>query len=291
MTDSNTYDDNSNVDGLHQINSSYGYFKCITCNCKSCGPDQVLLEILESNEGIEDVNTLVEWQFCDWVEKNNSKFKQLDIKRERKPKKELVKQYIEDLKSVAFHLFSCNWNYSMFLLCKDNLKLGDLLQVLDFGQNYMKVYQDEPQGVHWDHNQTVTHPIVNYYLDDSGQLVTEEHVMLTDDLKHDKFAVREFDHTTLDHLKKKGFVPKKIIQFYDNCLGQYKSKDPFQFISDSGIPTICMFFSACHGKGPADGAVGRIKLAAKRAVKARQVVIENAQQFTEFCKLKFHNNS
>ena len=48
-----------------------------------------------------------------------------------------------------------------------------------------------------------------------------------------------------------------------------------------------MYFGARHGKGPADGAVSHIKLAAKRAVKARQVVIKNAKDFADFCKSKF----
>ena len=61
----------------------------------------------------------------------------------------LVNQYLEDLHGMSFHLFSCNWNYSQFLNIKDNLKEGQLLQVLDFGQNYMNVYQDEPQHSHW----------------------------------------------------------------------------------------------------------------------------------------------
>ena len=85
MTDSNT-NDNSNADGLHQVDSSYGHFRCITCNCKSC-PDQVLLEILENNEGIEDDKTVVEWQCWDWVEKKGSKFKQLDIETKKTTKK------------------------------------------------------------------------------------------------------------------------------------------------------------------------------------------------------------
>ena len=42
--------------------------------------------------------------------------------------------------------------------------------------------------------------------------------MLTADLKHDKFAVYTFEKATLDHLKKKGFVPERIIQFCDRLL-------------------------------------------------------------------------
>ena len=47
----------------------------------------------------------------------------------------------------------------------------------------MNTYQDEPQPVHWDHNQMVIHPIVNYYLSPEGNLITEEHIMLTNNLK------------------------------------------------------------------------------------------------------------
>ena len=75
VTDSNVNDDNSNANGLHQVDSSYGHFRCITHNCKSCGPDQVPLEILQNNERIEDDKTMVEWQHQDWVEKKGSKLK------------------------------------------------------------------------------------------------------------------------------------------------------------------------------------------------------------------------
>ena len=114
--------------------------------------------------------------------------------------------------------------------------------------------------------------------------------MLTANLKHDKFAVQAFEKATLDHLQKKGFIPEKIIQFCNNCSGQYKSTGPFQFISEAGIPTIHMYFRAHHGKGPADGAVGRIKSAATRAVKGHQAVIHNARDFFEFCQKKFKHS-
>ena len=83
----------------------------------------------------------------------------------------------------------------------------------------------------------------------------------------------------------------QIIQFCDNCAGQYKSKGPFQFVSESEIPILRMFFGARHGKGPADGVVGRIKSAAKRAVKSRKVVIRNAREFYNFCKVQFKHTA
>ena len=235
-------------------------------DCKKCGPQVVLMSILESNDGIQESKQEVSWDRWEWVPKKGSKTKRLDIVTKYGTKNDLIEQYLADLKEMSYHLFSCHWNYNQFIYCKENLKPGQLLQVLDFGQNYMNIYQDEPQGVHWDHSQTVLHPIVNYYLDKEGKLITEEHLMISDDLKHDKFAVREFEKRSLEKLKEKGFVPNQIIQFCDNCAGQYKSKGPFQFISEAGIPTLRMFFGARHGKGPADGVVGRIKGAAKKAV-------------------------
>ena len=155
----------------------------------------------------------------------------------------------------------------------------------------MNVYQDEPQSVHSDHSMTVIHPIVNYYKTEDGKKITEEHIMLSDDLLHDKFTVRVFEKTTMDHLRAKGIVPKQIIQFCNNCMGQYKSKGPFQFISESYIPTAQLFFGACHGKAPTDGVVGRIKAAARRAVKSRKAITGNAEEFPNFCKEKFEKNA
>ena len=66
---------------------------------------------------------------------------------------------------------------------------------------------------------TVIHPIVNNYKTEDGEKITEEHIMLSDDLLHDKFVVRAFEKTTIDHLRTRDIVPKQIIQFCDNCAG------------------------------------------------------------------------
>ena len=35
----------------------------------------------------------------------------------------------------------------------------------------------------------------------------EEHIMISDDKNHDKYAVKAFEQASLDHLKEKGFTP------------------------------------------------------------------------------------
>ena len=69
-----------------------------------------------------------------------------------------------------------------------------------------------------------------------------------------------------------------------------KARAPFNLYLNH-IPTVQLFFGACHWKGPADGVVGRIKAAARRAVKSKKAIIGNAEEFTNFCKEKFEKNA
>ena len=64
--------------------------------------------------------------------------------------------------------------------------------------------------------------------------------------------------------------------------GSTKSKGPFQFILESGIPTLRMFFGARHGKGPGDGVVSHIKSAANLqiSVKSSFTTIITIQMWT-----------
>jgi hypothetical protein len=170
------------------------------------------------------------------------------------------------------------------------LQEGDVGQVVDFGQNLLCEAQDAPQALHWDHQQAVIHPVVNHYRNKDGVLVTEEHVMITDDLKHDAYAVKEFERISIAELQKRTEV-KRIIQWCDNCPNQYKSKGPFQLVSQSKIPMIRMFYGERHGKSEADGAIGRAKAAAQRARLSRQAVILTAKDFYNFCVKSFARNN
>ena len=50
----NNAESNADDDGIHQVYPNYGYFQCITRNCKKCGPDIGLNEYTQresSNHG------------------------------------------------------------------------------------------------------------------------------------------------------------------------------------------------------------------------------------------------
>ena len=159
--------------------------QCITQNCLNYGVDKVQLKILEQNPNLfEDVNT-IQWNRWVWVEKfPGATTKRMILSTKQGTWKDLLEIFLDDLKTLSHHLFSTNWNYAQFQYIRDNLKQGYLLSVLDFGQNYMNVFQDELQCIHWDHTQTTIHPIVNFFIKPGESVVTvEEHIMITNDKK------------------------------------------------------------------------------------------------------------
>ena len=70
------------------------------------------MSILEQNPGILDCDSEVSWK--------NSTSKRLDIITKHGKKSELIDLYLSDLKEMSYHLFSCHWNYSQFIFCKEN---------------------------------------------------------------------------------------------------------------------------------------------------------------------------
>ena len=107
----NTCDDQSNrdisQDGFHQVDPNYGHFSCITRDCKKCGPQLVLMSILENNEGIQESKQEVSWDRWEWIPKKGLKTKRLNIVTKYGTKNELIEQYLADLKEMSYHLFSC----------------------------------------------------------------------------------------------------------------------------------------------------------------------------------------
>ena len=187
--------ENDRIDSFHLINPDYGKVQCITRNCQNCGIEKIQLKVLQGNPNLQQDENMIQWNRWVWVEKfPGSTAKKMILRTEQGTCKDLLDVFLDDLKSLSHHLFSANWNYAQFQYIRDNLKPGYLLSVLDFGQNYMNVFQDEPQSIHWDHTQTTIHPIVNFFIKPGESVVTvEEHIMISNDKNHDKYAVKTFE--------------------------------------------------------------------------------------------------
>ena len=289
------------TDATGGVSKEYGRYSCISRNCETCGfkkigqrkirSDFFEKQIRKANPRIYSDKRIIKWQRWESfsrISKDGKEIKKIDKVDKYGTRKEFLQTFLKDVHDMALHMFNWKWHDHQFDFLKSTLKPGMLAQVLDFAQNYMNIHVDEPQGCHWDHTQTVIHPIVNFRIcPKDGGLITEEHIMITDDLDHDKFAVKKFEDISLEELKKNGFDPSCVIQFCDNCSRQYKSKGPFQYISTSGIPTMRSYFGANHGKGPSDSATGNVKKTLALGRKSRRYELRTAFEVYTYLKTIF----
>ena len=92
---------------------------------------------------------------------------------------------------MAEHTFMATWNYCQFKQAKNHLENGDVLIVNDFAQNYLCLYQNELQGMHWEHKQVTLHPTVAYFkcpTETCGKICTHEAMHVLEDLKHETLS-------------------------------------------------------------------------------------------------------
>ena len=121
----------------------------------------------------------------------------------------------------------------------------------DFARNFLLDCQNEPQSLHWDHDQVTLMPSVAYYNcpeKECDGLVTEEVMHITPDLKHDPPAVQCFTAATLAHVTSQGVNFNEVIEWTDQCPTQYKSKAVFYNMAKSEIKHTHHYFVARHVK-------------------------------------------
>ena len=133
---------------------------------------------------------------------------------------ELLALYLKQLGEMAEHTFQATWNYCQYKRAKGNLIPNDVLIVDDFAQNYLCDNQNEPQGLHWVHEQVTLMPSVaqcKCQQPDCNQTVLHEIVHVSDDLKHDAHLVKAFRARTIEELQKNNVPIHKIIYFTDQA--------------------------------------------------------------------------
>ena len=196
---------------------------CIFCLCKSCGGIMKLQEsIIQQNPDLDwnQVVTWHQWKNLSLGENENSS----DNKKE-KPKRildkvryrgtiaELLSWFINSVNHMSICLFHFHWQAFQFDECKKQLQDGDILLIMDFATNYSHHQQDEVHGAFWCRKPTTLHPIIAYYPCPCkcGHLVHDEIMILSNDLKHDSFAVNTFVEKALRHLRENKVMIKRLI--------------------------------------------------------------------------------
>ena len=100
------------------------------------------------------------------------------------------------------HLFHFCRQAMQYDECKNQLWEGDVMLIMDFSTNYPHQKQGEIHGAFWCRRQTTFHPIIAYYPypRKCDQLVCDEIMIVSKDIKHDSFAVDTFVDKALSQI-------------------------------------------------------------------------------------------
>lgn len=134
---------------------------------------------------------------------------------------------------------------------------------MDFAENFLCKFQDEPQSAHWAYKQVTVFPVIAYSRCCTCQELRRDClVFFTDDLRHDACASQVFIEKTMNYLSQlRSF--SRVIMISDGCAAQFKSKLPFFLLSHtrlSGSHSIeKVFFGSRHGKNDSDWCGGAVK--------------------------------
>ena len=198
-----------------------------------------------------------------------------------------VNEFLDIVEQISEHLFRANWNRNIFQYIMKNLKVGYVLQVLDFAMNFNNCYQDEVQSVYWGGSQSTIHATINFYRclqEGCSEVCTLAHIHIMDDLKHDSFLVRAAQNLTFRYLAEIGIPFDLIIQFCDKCSSQYKSHGPFAEMARSSLDIIRVYFGEKHGKSHADALFGHLKGWMSYKIKAHHFMVSDAYDFYKYCR-------
>ena len=170
--------------------------------------------------------------------------------------KDLIDILSKDCQGLAQHIHIARWQQDRFPESVSKCEANEVIELMEFAQNYLCTYQHEAQGAHWGHNQVTIHLVVTYYKcpkEKCDQTVREDFICITPDLKHDHFAVKEFEEGVTFFLEtERGLAIETKTQYTDGCASQYKSVNAFKDIASDTKNVTRNFFGSRHGKGPSD---------------------------------------
>ena len=278
---------------------------CIFHLCKNCGGIMKLQESIIKQKPDLDWNQVVTWH--QWKNLSMGETENSSDNKQEKPKRildkvryrgtiaELLSRFINSVNHMSIHLFHFRWQAFQFDECKKQLQDGDILLIMDFATNYSHHKQDEVHDAFWCRKQTTLHPTIAYYPCPCkcGHLVCDEIMILSNDLKHDSFAVNTFVEKALTHLRENKVTIKRLIMWSDNCGPQYKSCKVFDAVSKyEDIPVMWNYICAKHGKAEADVAIGRLSMHNDSVVRSGTHEFSNAGDIYHYCqlKLRIHND-
>jgi hypothetical protein len=262
----------SHADILSAVCCNLKSEKCMSSECEKC-----LTNLHSLIEEDFDVSKTISWK--KWTED------------ECRPKLTVVDGTINEavadlqsqLRKFKEHFFVKRQQAEAFKTLKESVIEGEVILQIDFAENYLSLTQDEIQSAHWSHKQITVVTACAWSVNG-----LQSYAIVSDELCHDKYSVYACLKMLISKIKNELPNLNSVRIFSDGCSGQFKNKFTLSNLchmqQDFDVTGEWFFFATSHGKGAVDGIGGLAKRAVWNQVKARKVIVQNAEQFLECAK-------
>ena len=146
---------------------------------------------------------------------------------------------------------------------------------MDFTENWMDSYPEEPQSVYYAKEPVTLHPAVIHYRDVTSETKHHSLALVTNDRRHDTGAILAFLRVIARFIWENLPDTVKMLHYVlDSPSSQYWNISIFSILCKhqqlfDGLAATWTYFEAGHGKGPCDGIGATAKRNADNAVKHR----------------------
>lgn len=271
-----------------------GSEECMLGRCSNC--PKWLDTIRKESEGfLDDPLLWYQWERVEvayQVKKKNLEPKNIVKKMKKICKEGTLDDVLSSLESkipsFLEHVFIKRQQSKYFEEKLTHLDQEEAVVQVDFAENYTCKHQDEVQSAHWNQEQVTLFTVAIWTKCPSGDNVCETHVIISDEMAHDKTSVAVFMSTILsEFVKEKHPDVKKAYIFSDGPSSQFKNKYIVSILHKLNqiVNIQWNYFATSHGKGVVDGVGGTIKRLVWKALAARKAaVVVDAKSFYNVAK-------
>lgn len=195
---------------------------------------------------------------------------------------DLVSEISVSMKNIPKHLHIADHQQAQRRLLRQNQTPSVVVMDVDYSENIVVKYREEPQSAHYCKPQFTLFPVsVEYFI---GEIrYREELLCISDDLTHDVVQSDIFVQKAIDHIiNDRGLSPESEFHiFSDRCAAQFSNRTMARFISDRERLT-WNFYGVRHGKNLSDTAGANFKTLLTRHILATGDVISDLESFNNF---------
>ena len=247
---------------------------CFNLECDVCSEGKLLRVDAPPADGEDQQVTYVWWQNDDVTNRVNK----TSVTKSVTDAFECFTMYI--MKFTPHHLIKRKQAVE-FRRMKEGLDDADVLLHFDFAENFSCSHQEAIQSAYWCQSQVSIFTVAVYRKDADPEM----RALITDLTDHTKTTIVVYLEYLLNIYAVHG---SNILLWSDGPSSQFKNRFMARFMEMSAEKHSSNiswnFFATSHGKGAVDGVGGVLKRRAWNKVKARQVVIRNAAEFTDAVK-------